>query len=119
MYSKAVAELDQIVMKMIAESYGIEEHYESLRGSTTYLLKLIKYKIPHGNEKNLGIVPHTDKSFMSILHQDNVKGLEIKTEDGEWIEVDPTPSSFIVMAGDGCMVHSLSILISSSLCVRA
>nr|GEU99207.1 probable 2-oxoglutarate-dependent dioxygenase AOP1 [Tanacetum cinerariifolium] len=103
MFSKAVAELDQIVMKMIAKSYGIEEHYSPLLGSTTYLLKLIKYLSPQGDERNLGIVPHTDKTFMSILYQDEVKGLEIKTKDGEWIEYDPSPSSFVVMAGDGCM----------------
>ncbi|KAI3786047.1 hypothetical protein L1987_45174 [Smallanthus sonchifolius] len=88
MYTKAVAELHQIVMRMVAKSYGIEEHYELLLGSTTHLLKLIKYLSPQGNDKNLGIVPHTDKTFMSIYHQNEVKGLEIKTKDGEWIEVD-------------------------------
>ncbi|KAJ0528070.1 putative oxoglutarate/iron-dependent dioxygenase, non-heme dioxygenase domain-containing protein [Helianthus annuus] len=102
-YTKAVAELDQIVMRMVATNYGIEEHYESLLGSTTYLLKLIKYISPQGDDRNMGIVPHTDKTFMSILHQNEVKGLEIKTKDGEWIEVHPSPSSFIVMAGDACM----------------
>ncbi|KAK1434087.1 hypothetical protein QVD17_11005 [Tagetes erecta] len=102
-YTKIVSELDQIVMRMVAKSYGIEEHYETLLGSTTYLLKLIKYLSPQGSDQNMGIVPHTDKTFMSILHQNEVKGLEIKTKDGEWIEVDPTPSSFIVMAGDACM----------------
>lgn len=107
MFSKAVAELDQIVMGMVAKSYGIEQHYKSLFGSTTYLLRFIKYLCPQGNGQNLGLVPHTDKSFMSILHQKQVKGLEIKTKDGQWIEVDPSPSSFIVMAGDACMVGSI------------
>ncbi|XP_076908397.1 putative 2-oxoglutarate-dependent dioxygenase AOP1 [Bidens hawaiensis] len=103
MYTKAVSELDQIVMRMVAKSYGIENHYEPILGSTTYLLKLIKYISPQGNDRKMGIVPHTDKSFMSILHQDEVNGLEIMTKDGEWIEVVPSPSSFIVMAGDACM----------------
>ncbi|XP_027166189.1 probable 2-oxoglutarate-dependent dioxygenase AOP1 [Coffea eugenioides] len=102
-YSKIVAELDQIVMRMVSEAYGIEKNYESLLGSMSYLLRLIKYRRPHENEKNLGIVPHTDKSFMSILQQDQVKGLEIKTKDGEWMVIDPSPFSFIVMAGDVCM----------------
>ncbi|KAK9066269.1 hypothetical protein SSX86_013590 [Deinandra increscens subsp. villosa] len=102
-YTKVVAELDQMVMRMVAKSYGIEKHYDSLLASTTYLLKLIKYRSPEVSDRNLGIVPHTDKTFMSILHQNEVKGLEIKTKDGEWIEVCPSPTSFIVMAGDACM----------------
>ncbi|KAI3522200.1 hypothetical protein L1887_11684 [Cichorium endivia] len=104
MYSKAVAELDQIVMRMVAKSYGIEEHYKSLLRSTVYVLRFNKYLCPKGNEeKYQGMIPHTDKSVMTILHQKQVKGLQIKTKDGQWIEVDPSPSSFIVMAGDACM----------------
>ncbi|KAL2458719.1 2-oxoglutarate (2OG) and Fe(II)-dependent oxygenase superfamily protein [Forsythia ovata] len=102
-YSKVVAGLDQVVMRMVAESYGIEKKYESLLESTSYLLRLIKYLGPEKNGTNLGIVPHTDKSFMSILHQHQVKGLEIKTKNDEWMVIDPSPSSFIVMAGDACM----------------
>ncbi|CAI9114062.1 OLC1v1014681C1 [Oldenlandia corymbosa var. corymbosa] len=102
-FSRIVAELDQLVMIMVCETYGIEKEYESLLGSMSYLLRLIKYRGPEENEKNLGIVPHTDKSFMSILHQHQVKGLEIKTKDGEWILIDPSPRSFVVMAGDACM----------------
>ena len=113
-YSKIVAELDQMVMRMVSEAYGIEKNYESLLGSMSYLLRLIKYRRPHENEKNLGIVPHTDKSFMSILQQDQVKGLEIKTKDGEWMVIDPSPFSFIVMAGDVCMVSCTPHRASSS-----
>ncbi|CAH1422741.1 unnamed protein product [Lactuca virosa] len=40
---------------------------------------------------------------MTIPHEKQVKGLQIKTKEGQWIEVDPSPSSFIVMAGDVCM----------------
>ncbi|KAK2984900.1 hypothetical protein RJ640_008665 [Escallonia rubra] len=99
-----LAELDQLVMRMVSQSYGVEKYYDLLLGSTSYLLRLIKYRGPQPDEKKLGIVPHTDKSFMSILHQRQVKGLEIKTKDGEWILVDPSPSSsFVVMAGDACM----------------
>ncbi|CAH1422632.1 unnamed protein product [Lactuca virosa] len=104
MFSKAVAELDQIVLRMVAKSYGIEEHYESLLGSTNHVLRFMNYKCPKGNEENpLVLRPHTDKSLMTILHQEQVKGLQIQTKDGQWIDVDPAPSSFIVMAGDACM----------------
>ncbi|XP_074375729.1 putative 2-oxoglutarate-dependent dioxygenase AOP1 [Apium graveolens] len=103
LFTKVVAELDQVVMRMVSQSYGIENHYERLLESTSYLFRLIKYRERHEKETVLGIVPHTDKSFMSILHQHQVPGLEIKTANDQWILVDPSPSSFIVMAGDACM----------------
>ncbi|KAA8541852.1 hypothetical protein F0562_023004 [Nyssa sinensis] len=105
-FSRLMSELDQMVMRMVSESYGIEKSYDTLLGSTSYLLRLIKYRGPEENEKSLGIIRHTDKSFMSILHQRQVKGLEIETKDGQWIVVEPSPSSFIVMAGDACMAWS-------------
>ncbi|KAL3631838.1 hypothetical protein CASFOL_024822 [Castilleja foliolosa] len=103
-YSKIVAELDQVVMRMVSQSYGIENSYETLLGTTSYLLRMIKYRVPNEDETSLGIVPHTDKSFMTILHQRQVCGLEVKTRNGDdWIVTEPSPSSFIVMAGDACM----------------
>ncbi|KAL0415298.1 UNVERIFIED_CONTAM: putative 2-oxoglutarate-dependent dioxygenase AOP1.2 [Sesamum latifolium] len=68
-YSRLVAKLDQMVMRMVSESYGIESSYESLLGATSCLLRIIKYRKPEEGESGLGIVPHTDKSFMTILHQ--------------------------------------------------
>ncbi|GFP95365.1 probable 2-oxoglutarate-dependent dioxygenase aop1 [Phtheirospermum japonicum] len=103
-YSKVVAELDGVVMRMVSRSYGIENSYETLVGATSYLLRMIKYRVPQEDETSLGIVPHTDKSFMTILHQRQVRGLQVKTKNcDDWIVVDPSPSSFIVMAGDACM----------------
>ncbi|KAF2322130.1 hypothetical protein GH714_007137 [Hevea brasiliensis] len=76
-YAKMAAELQQLLVKMLCESYGIEKH------------------------------SHTDKSFVSILHQNHVKGLEIRTKDGEWISYEPSShSSFAVVAGDVCMAWS-------------
>ncbi|KAD2806182.1 hypothetical protein E3N88_39559 [Mikania micrantha] len=108
MYSKSVAELDKIVMKMVTESYGIEEEYESsIRGWTSYLLKPTKYLRADqaaGDDKMLGILPHTDKCFMTYLHQDEVNGLEILAKNGDyWIDVEYPPSSFVVMAADAFM----------------
>ncbi|KAL3528821.1 hypothetical protein ACH5RR_008143 [Cinchona calisaya] len=103
-YSKLVAELNQMVLRMVSETYGVEKDCESLLGSMYYLLRLIKYRGPKENENNVGLFPHTDQTFMSILHQHQVNGLEIKAKNGEWVLIDLlSPSSFIVMAGDICM----------------
>lgn len=104
LYAQLVAKLEQIVMRMVFESYGIEKHYESHVESSTYLLKLVKYMRPTKEEDKVDFVSHSDKTFLTILHQNHVKGLELRTKDGSWIFFEPSPSSFVVMAGDACMV---------------
>ncbi|KAK0595785.1 hypothetical protein LWI29_009953 [Acer saccharum] len=106
-YAKQVSELEQTVKQMVFESYGVEKYYESLNEKSTYLLRMMKYRGPEKNENNVGCESHTDKSFITILHQNEVNGLEIKSKDGSWIGFDdPTPSSFIVMAGDAFLAWS-------------
>jgi len=48
----------------------------------------------------LGIYPHTDYGFFTILAQDAVGGLEIQRIDGTWIEAPHVPGAFIVNIGD-------------------
>ncbi|PRQ50795.1 putative oxoglutarate/iron-dependent dioxygenase, non-heme dioxygenase domain-containing protein [Rosa chinensis] len=105
-FSKLVAELDEMVTKMVFENYGVERLYEPHMASTTYLLRCFKYRAPQLNETDMGLHPHKDKTFISILHQNEINGLQIKTKDGQWIDVEPSPSSFLVMAGDAFMAWS-------------
>ncbi|XP_057968552.1 probable 2-oxoglutarate-dependent dioxygenase AOP1 [Malania oleifera] len=115
-YSKQVAELDRMVSRMIFESYGVESYHEAHVESTIYLLRFLKYRGPEAHESNLAFIPHTDKSFLTILHQNDVNGLEIETRDGNWIgyESPSPPISFVVMAGDALMAWSNGRVHSSS-----
>lgn len=92
---------------MLFESYGVEKHVDSHIDSTTYLLRYLKYRAPEIDETTMAFPSHTDKSFLTILHQNQVSGLEIKARDEEWISVEFPPSSFVVMAGDACKVSNM------------
>ncbi|KAJ1375627.1 Oxoglutarate/iron-dependent dioxygenase [Sesbania bispinosa] len=106
-YAKLAEGLDRMVARMIFESYGLVEHYDTYIGSTSYLLRLLAHKAPEQVEPQLGFVSHTDKSFTTILHQNHVNGLSVETKDGSWIDVDfSSPTSFVVMAGDALMRDS-------------
>ncbi|KDP37163.1 hypothetical protein JCGZ_06219 [Jatropha curcas] len=113
-YAKLAAELDYMVTRMVFESYGVEKLHDSYIGSTTYLLRLLKNRVPKGDEPNLGFITHTDKSFTTILHQNQVDGLEVDTRDGEKIMVEFSPSSFVVIAGDALMAWSNDRIMSPS-----
>ncbi|XP_061358517.1 probable 2-oxoglutarate-dependent dioxygenase AOP1, partial [Gastrolobium bilobum] len=107
-YSKLLAELDHVAKRMVFESYGVDmKRCESFIESGNYLLRCLQYRPPQMDETDLGMQPHADLTMQSILHQvNNVEGLEVKLKDGEWIVVDPSPTVFVVMAGDGFKVWS-------------
>lgn len=115
-----MAELEQRITMMVFESYGLEKYYESHSSSSAYLLRFLKYKKPDSysdETNNVKPIAHTDKSFMSILHQNSVRGLEVQTKDGEWLSFEPSPSSFMVMAGNACVVSLiLKTLATKYLC---
>ncbi|KAL3610572.1 hypothetical protein D5086_001592 [Populus alba] len=102
-YSTLVSELEQMVVRMVFESYGVYQHHDSHKDSTTYLFRMMKYRGPEKNEANVGGDAHTDKSFITVLHQNHVSGLQVKSKDGQWMGFKPSPSSFIVMAGDALL----------------
>ncbi|PWA53653.1 2-oxoglutarate (2OG) and Fe(II)-dependent oxygenase superfamily protein [Artemisia annua] len=111
-FSRAVAKLDQTVVRMLFESYGVEKQSASHIESTTYLLRYLKYRAPETNETTMAFPSHTDKSFLTILHQNQVSGLEIRSRDEEWISVQFPASSFVVMAGDACKAWSNNRVLS-------
>jgi isopenicillin N synthase-like dioxygenase len=89
---------------MVLESLGVEKYLDEHIESTNYLLRVMKYKGPETTDTKLGLSAHTDKNIVTILCQNQVDGLEVKTKDGEWINVKPSPDTFIVMIGDSLLV---------------
>ncbi|XP_038693679.1 probable 2-oxoglutarate-dependent dioxygenase AOP1 [Tripterygium wilfordii] len=105
--TKTIEELNETVIRMLFESYGVEKYADSYIRSMDYLLRAFGYGVPKENESSVvGANSHADMSLISILYQNLVNGLQIKTKDDEWIDVDLSPSSFLVLAGDGIMAWS-------------
>ncbi|OMP00176.1 Oxoglutarate/iron-dependent dioxygenase [Corchorus olitorius] len=92
-----VSELEQMVRRMILESFGLEKYMEEHMNSTRYLLRAMKYTAPHTIETKLGSRDHTDKNIVTVLCQ-GIEGLGIQLKDGEWISA--RPNSLTVMIGD-------------------
>ncbi|KAK8715720.1 hypothetical protein V6N13_043048 [Hibiscus sabdariffa] len=53
----------------------------------------------------LGMPPHSDYGFLTLLLQDEVQGLQIQYK-GKWITVEPMPNSFVVNVGDHLEIFS-------------
>ncbi|KAI3716307.1 hypothetical protein L6452_23545 [Arctium lappa] len=106
-YMKLLSEIDHCVMRMVFDSYGVEaKQCDDLIESSLYLARFMKYRAPSEEEGVVGLPPHSDKSLLAILDDNNVKGLEIKMRNGEWIYHEPSPSTFVVVAGEPFMAWS-------------
>ncbi|KAK0595174.1 hypothetical protein LWI29_004264 [Acer saccharum] len=98
-FAEKVSELDETIRRMVLESFGLEKYMDEHMNSTNYLLRVMKYKGPQTSETKLGLKAHTDMTIVTILFQNQVEGLEVQTKDGQWINVKPSPDSFIAMSG--------------------
>lgn len=51
-------------------------------------------------DRQYGIAPHTDNSFMTFLAQSNVGGLAVRMPSGHWRLVEKIPGTFLVNTGN-------------------
>jgi isopenicillin N synthase-like dioxygenase len=51
-------------------------------------------------ESQFGVSPHTDYGCITILHQDEIGGLQVKDRNGDWLTAHPMPGTFVVNVGD-------------------
>lgn len=101
-------ELDCIIRRMILDSYSLlAEDIIPCK----YLVRGTKYKAPSMGDYSMGLYAHTDKYLLTILAEEQVRGLEVLSKDGQWIPLSPSPNSFVVLVGDLFMV-SLSLATS-------
>lgn len=109
LYAKLLVELDHITKRMVFDGYSVDQkHCDSILESTNYMLRGFKYRLPQKDDNNLGLHAHSDTSFFTILHQNNVTGLQVKLKNGEWIDTDPSPFMFLILAGDAFKVGHFS-----------
>lgn len=55
-----------------------------------------------------GLLPHSDTSFLTILHQDQIGGLQLM-KDEKWIAVKSNPQALVINIGDFFQVKSLQL----------
>ncbi|MCK8784285.1 isopenicillin N synthase family oxygenase [Roseomonas sp. NAR14] len=63
-------------------------------------MKLIRYPGVEGARSDQGVGAHKDSGLLTLLLQDEHRGLQVQAEDGCWIEADPIPGTFVVNIGE-------------------
>ena len=112
-YSKQAKFLYLALTEAILESLGLVEattknnEYDSLKEfqDGSQLIVVNCYPSCPEPDLTLGMPPHSDYGFLTLLLQDEVKGLQIQ-HDGRWVTVETIPNSFVVNVGDHLEVSS-------------
>src|SRR6185503_10772445 len=103
-YLAAVTRLGHTLMEGIALSLGLEATYFADRytADPLILFRLFNYPsraAPANQDVQWGVGEHSDYGLLTILWQDDVGGLQVKTREG-WIEAPPVDGSFVCNIGD-------------------
>lgn len=108
-YYDAMCRLGFRLLDVVSSALGDDAGVLSSAFATpTTWLRLLHYPpVPVGAAGDLwGSAPHRDFGCITILAQDDVGGLQVRTPKGGWIDVPPRSDAFVMNVGD--MLHRWS-----------
>lgn len=87
------------VLRGISLGLGLKPDWfdNHLAQDPTILFRIFHY--PPGDASDWGVAAHTDYGLLTLLAQDAVGGLQVKTATG-WIDVPPEPNVIVCNIGD-------------------
>ncbi|KAI3462391.1 hypothetical protein Pfo_019054 [Paulownia fortunei] len=99
-YCEAVKNLSLAILELLAISLGVDRlHYCKFFEDGRSVMRGNNYPPCRAAGLTLGTGPHSDPNSLTILHQDQVGGLEIFS-DNKWQAIRPRPDAFVVNIGD-------------------
>jgi isopenicillin N synthase-like dioxygenase len=120
-YDAAQRALAERLTRAMALAFDLDEDWFAPHfARPTTWLRLLHYP-PHpaqAPDDQFGSAPHTDYGFLTILAQDESGGLQVRGNDGAWIDAPPIPGTFVVNVADILMRWSDGILRSTPHRVR-
>ncbi|KAJ0266565.1 Non-hem dioxygenase N-terminal domain-containing protein [Hirschfeldia incana] len=100
LYVQEVARVAHMICEILGKQVNVNSKYfENILALQDSFLRLNKYHPCVFGSQVFGLVPHTDTSFITILSQDQIGGLELK-KNGQWIGVQPCSEALTVNIGD-------------------
>lgn len=106
-YCEAMSTLSLGIMELLGMSLGVDRKYfrEFFEGNDS-IMRLNYYPTCQKPDQTLGTGPHCDPTSLTILHQDQVGGLQVFVDE-KWHFVSPNPDALVVNIGDTFMVSEI------------
>lgn len=101
-YCDALEALAKKLMPLYAVALDLPaDYFDNAFREPQYTLRLTHYPFVEAlAEDEFGIAPHSDTSFLTLLAQNKVPGLSLRTRDGSWIDAPALDGHFLVNGGD-------------------
>lgn len=89
----------KLLLKILGDSFDNKFYDHEFNNCNGYI-RINKYSSRDTNKEVEGFGTHTDISCVTILFQDDVGGLQIRSKRGEWMDVRPIEDALVVNIGD-------------------
>ncbi|PKI68300.1 hypothetical protein CRG98_011295 [Punica granatum] len=100
-YSNPVVNLGQLLFEILSETLGLRPDRLKEMDCAEALAMICHYCPPYPQpELTMGASQHTKNDFLTVLLQDQIGGLQVLGDDGEWFDVPPIPGTLVVNIGD-------------------
>ncbi|MCB0501729.1 MAG: isopenicillin N synthase family oxygenase [Bacteroidetes bacterium] len=99
-YIQAMTKLGHQLMEAVSLSLGLAPNYfnQNYTSHPFTLFRIFHYPATNSRQQ-WGVGEHTDYGVLTILKQDDIGGLQVKSNN-LWVEAPPIPNTFVCNIGD-------------------